>query len=131
MGATALKGKFDYYQGRLMEGYMDWWYDALGIVFHLTVNKYFRGMYTWHSVHYVPSKTSISFVSKASTSMLFFSICETFWVLSSRLFRSQNPCKCNSNNASDEMLCTVGVKRGICGSTRPSCTSMDTQMLAE
>ena len=20
---------------------MDWWYDALGIVFHLTVNKYF------------------------------------------------------------------------------------------
>ena len=61
MGATALEGKFDYYQGRLREGYMDCWYDALGIVFHLTVNKYFAEYIYGHSVHYVPSKTSISF----------------------------------------------------------------------
>ena len=103
---------------------------CLGHHLSLTVNKYFRGMYIWHSVHYVPSKTSIPFVSKASTSMLLFSIYETFWVLSSRLFRSRIPANATATTLRMRCNCTVGVKRGICGSTRPSATTW-TQMLAE
>ena len=34
MGATALKGISGYYQGRLLDGYMEWWHGAFGIIFH-------------------------------------------------------------------------------------------------
>ena len=64
--------------------------------------------------------------------MLSFSAYETFWVLSSRLSQSRIPCKCNSNNASDEIDALYNRREeGVYVGQLNHLPSKWTQMLAE